>query len=70
MIPAHAPVCPKDIRINTDEIPASVRKELALGAVELTWELFSEPGTRKRYEAWLAERNANMAARVAAEERS
>ena len=44
------------IKINTLQVPAFRKEELAKAALLLVEQVFSEPGAEERYQEWLAKR--------------
>lgn len=44
--------------VDLSKIPDYRRRELALGAIDLTKAIFSRPGEEEKYQKWLSERQA------------
>ncbi len=49
----------QEIHIDTSQIPAFRREELAKGALLLVEQVFSLPGAEEKFQAWRAKRRAN-----------
>lgn len=48
------------VTINVDLIPEYQRRQLAEFALELTRNVFAQPGEEERYQTWLAERKRRL----------